>query len=106
MTAERQHFDRIVENFMGSPLELRDLLIAAMKVAKDQSPLPPDVAKAIKSITDTTHKTYASAYAGLLSHRFEGTANFWLSFAFDGEAKAFDVRSHVATSDKMIEAVY
>lgn len=90
MTTARRCFDLIVENYMGSPLELRDLLIAAMKVAKDQSPLPQNIAKAMKNITDTTHKTYASAYAGLLSHRFEGTANFWLSFAFDGETKSFE----------------
>ena len=85
MDAAHGRFIDAAEQYYGSPIELRKLLLAALEVQGSQVSLPRATAEQIKSITGVLHKSFGAASNGLMAEaHFRGSGNYWRSFLMDG----------------------
>ena len=56
------------------------MMIAALKVMADETPLPPTVQHDLRDITGSVHRTYGTAARALMETRFEGSGRYWATF--------------------------
>lgn len=64
----------------GSPVALRRLMLASIRLMDCDVPLSKIQAKQLKRITGKLHRTYQSGVQGLLATRFNRSGNYWATF--------------------------
>ena len=84
MDADHQRFIDAAERYYASPIELRNLLLAAVAVSGSEQALPRATAEQLKHITGVRHGTFGAAANKVMETPFRGSGNYWRSFLMDG----------------------
>jgi hypothetical protein len=64
----------------SSPVILRRLVLASIKLMNCHEPLPAPLARTVKRVTGVKHKTYATAVQGLFARKFDASGLYWATF--------------------------
>lgn len=82
--SDHKRFTEAVERYYASPIELRNLLLAAIAVHGSERPLPRPTVEQLNNITGVKHGTFGAAANKLMETQFRGSGNYWRSFLIDG----------------------